>query len=576
MQLSRSAPTVIAAIAAMAALLSAPIAAQRQHVAGLIGEPPDTSNWPHPAAPDGNPFPRSTAPASDLKYRDAKAQLGKTLFWEEQVSSDNTMSCGTCHAPAAGGTDFRAGGLHANGNVGSFGMIRQHASSPIDIDYNFAVNPSPVIDRQITPLHAPTMIGAYVFERLFWDQRAGPDFVDSSNVTIPNFTDWAACEDLSVGPVISDVEMGHEGTNWTTGFIQRKLDESYPLALVDPTTIPPDIQWITGSGATYQKIFDSIFGGDPQFGGAQGVTRERFALAVAHYMRTLIPDQAPIDLGTMSDREVEGFRIMLRSDCFRCHSTSHNPQFTTPFGILLDPFDNPFSDGNMHDIGFGPVKTPTLRNVGLRQRFFSTGQVSTLSALVDFYDNQPFGGPELQGSGPGGTLTPSEKAAVMAFLGNALTDPRVKAESFPFDRPQLASERSDFFPFEVNEYGTATPCPRGQVAEIIANAPPLVTKPVPSGMPTDWFKVGVGQAPPNAPAYILIDTAAGAGPTIWVGPGSILTFVGNTDADGIATVHVPFPLVPATVGTTFYAQWMFVDYGRRCFSDAARFRPFWF
>ena len=25
---------------------------------GLIGNPPDLSNWPHPAAPVGNPFPR--------------------------------------------------------------------------------------------------------------------------------------------------------------------------------------------------------------------------------------------------------------------------------------------------------------------------------------------------------------------------------------------------------------------------------------------------------------------------------------------------------------------------------------
>ena len=40
--------------AAFLSVLCAPVAAQRMHVAGLIGEPPDTSNWPHPAAPDGN------------------------------------------------------------------------------------------------------------------------------------------------------------------------------------------------------------------------------------------------------------------------------------------------------------------------------------------------------------------------------------------------------------------------------------------------------------------------------------------------------------------------------------------
>ena len=32
-----------------------------------------------------------------------KRILGKLLFWEEQLSSDNTMACGTCHQLPAGG-----------------------------------------------------------------------------------------------------------------------------------------------------------------------------------------------------------------------------------------------------------------------------------------------------------------------------------------------------------------------------------------------------------------------------------------------------------------------------------------
>ena len=36
-----------------------------------------------------------------------KRVLGKILFWDEQLSSDNTVACGTCHLPAFGGTDNR-------------------------------------------------------------------------------------------------------------------------------------------------------------------------------------------------------------------------------------------------------------------------------------------------------------------------------------------------------------------------------------------------------------------------------------------------------------------------------------
>ncbi|VAX42527.1 hypothetical protein MNBD_PLANCTO03-1369, partial [hydrothermal vent metagenome] len=38
-----------------------------------------------------------------------KRILGKMLFWDEQLSSDNTMACGTCHRPGAGGIDPRHG-----------------------------------------------------------------------------------------------------------------------------------------------------------------------------------------------------------------------------------------------------------------------------------------------------------------------------------------------------------------------------------------------------------------------------------------------------------------------------------
>lgn len=562
--------------AAVALLLGATSAtAQRLHVAGLIGEPPDVSNWPHPAAPDGNPYPRSTATPAELKQRQIQEELGKMLFWDEQVSSDNTVSCGTCHIPSAGGTDPRPGGLHPSGNIGAFGMIRQH-QNPFtgQIDYGHIVTPSTSIDRQMTGLHTPTMIGSYVFERLFWDMRAGPDFEDTAGLTIPNFTDWASSEALSVGPVVDDIEMGHEDAEWTTGFIQAKLNESYPLALVDIATVPADVLgWVT-SGATYEKLFDNAFGGHPQFGGPQGVTRERFAMAVAHYMRTLIPDKAPIDRGTMTRRQVLGMRILDNSGCFRCHSVTGSPTLTTPGGILADPFDNPFSDGLFHDIGFGPVKTPTLRNVGLRQRFLSTGQIPSFNALITFYENQPFG-LRLIGSGPNFTLTAGERAAVVDFLQNALTDPRVVAEVAPFDRPELASERLG--PFEANEYGVGTPGASGLTPEIIANVPPMVTKPLPSGtMPIDWFKVGVGEAAPFAPAYLLVNTIDDVGPTLWVGPGFTVLFIGNTSPEGIATAHVPFPLIPATIGTAFYTQWMLDDGGVRAFSNAAKFVPFQF
>lgn len=53
------------------------------------------------------------APAANPVTKD-KALLGKMLFWDEQLSSDGSIACGTCHIPGAGGSDPRigAGSIH--------------------------------------------------------------------------------------------------------------------------------------------------------------------------------------------------------------------------------------------------------------------------------------------------------------------------------------------------------------------------------------------------------------------------------------------------------------------------------
>src|SRR6185503_15239054 len=40
-----------------------------------------------------------------------KAILGKILFWDEQLSSDDTVACGTCHRAGSGGSDPRSNQL---------------------------------------------------------------------------------------------------------------------------------------------------------------------------------------------------------------------------------------------------------------------------------------------------------------------------------------------------------------------------------------------------------------------------------------------------------------------------------
>ena len=545
------------------ALILAPPAFSQFQKKSIIGD--DTlllNGWLYPKGPDANPFRKP----SDPQFQGTRERilLGKMVFWDEQLSADGTMSCGTCHFPTTGGGDARDGALHPNGKTGSLGVLPQQL-----VDYGDGATTN--FDRLVTPRNAPTMIGAGYFEKLFWDRRAGPDFPDANGNPQTGFSLFAAAEAQVAGPPISEVEMGHFGITWTSGNIQAKLGASRPLALATPATIPPDVAPLVNQGLTYDQHFDNVFG-------TGGVTRNRIAMAVAHYMRSLIPNQAPIDIPFAMTQDMrDGFDIMNDSNCFQCHSASVTIPGTllqmNPDNTLVDPFDQPLSDGRFHFINLPPpgdiledgsnasVKTPTLRNVGLRRRFFHSGQFSSLADIVAFYNGEIGNG----NAGFNHVLDSVEKGKVLQFLGRALTDPRVAQGLPPFDRPDLYSER---VPFETNEYGTGTAGTGGLVPEILANAPPNVGN--------AFFKVGVGNALAGATAILSVSNTQAGGPNIWIGPPTT-NVVTTINAQSIGTASLPIANDPTLIGTPMFMQWTIVDPAApfsRARSDAAGFTIF--
>jgi len=567
----------LALLTLCAASICTDAVSQRQQIRDVVGSPPDLSNWPHPAAPDGNPFPRSTASAAELQLRDDMVQLGKALFWDEQVSTDNTVACGTCHMPRAGGTDDRPGAVHANGNFGTFGVVSQQLSGG-QIVYGAPGGSAQPDQRAVTDVAAPSAIGAYMFDQLFWDKRAGPDFKHDNGAVITGFSKWAALEALSVGPPTSDVEMGHHGITWASGYLQNKIGDAHPLALVEPGTIPQDVQWLTTMQLPYAALFDLVFQNhsNSDLDGIQGVTRERFAAALAHYQRTLIPDQAPIDTGNITAQMEEGFEVLRVRGCFECHSATEPTQLVN--GKLPNSFDNLFSDGTLHPININNApdrKTPTLRNLGLRKKFFSTGHggdgtptdrpfVGSRNELLDFYVDGP------GRLGFDGFLSETDRAAVEAFLFDALTDPRVANEQFPFDRPML---RSEMDPFEANEYGAGSPASDGITPEIIANYPPLI----PVNGSQSNFRVGMSSGFPGAVPFLMVTPAAGTGAFGYWVSGPMVTLPGSiVDANGMSTVHYSVPADPALKDVPSFVQWIVLEPNTISFTNAAHFTPFYF
>lgn len=494
-----------------------------------------------------------------------KRVLGKVLFFDEQMSMNNVVSCATCHIPGRGGTDpriARAAGPDGLANtaddiLGSPGVIRADPLNQYLRDLTFGLNP------QITSRAANTSINAGYAPELFWDGRATSQFVDPQTGEVA-IASGGALESQAVGPPLSSVEMGHDNVDWPK--VIAKLRASRPLDLA--TQIPPDVAAALADKPTYPELFRRAFGDG-------AITARRIAFALATYQRTLISDQTPWDRfqagdqTAMTPQQVQGFQAFT-SAAQRCNDCHTAPLFTN------NTFRNVGVRPPTEDVGRqaitnapnnadrGKFKVPGLRNVGLKRTFFHHGAVraagpgigtpATLADAVRFYDraapNQalpqfPLNQDPLMAQI---VLPPQVQTLIVDFLQNALTDPRVAGEQFPFDRPVLVADRPTN---RATIVGGGTAGTGGNVPVIIVQTPPMV------GL-TD-FRVGVDRALGGAIARLAVSTTPPTNGRIT--PDRFVAELTTANAGagvGIATAF--WALTPGTVtpGQPLFVQW-FVD-----------------
>ncbi len=155
--------------------------------------------------------------------------LGKILFWDEQLSSDDTVACGTCHIPAAGGADPRLAPHPGPDSLfgtdddtsGSFGIVRRDSQNQPISDPIFGD------ERQITGRSSPNIFMSMYGGDMFWDGRASDQFFDPINPGQVVVADNGGLESQAVAPILSDVEMAHENRDWTD--VTDKLLAAVPL-----------------------------------------------------------------------------------------------------------------------------------------------------------------------------------------------------------------------------------------------------------------------------------------------------------------------------------------------------------
>lgn len=303
---------------------------------------------------------------------DRVATLGRVLFYDLRLSTNNRASCASCHQQAFGFTDSMR---FSNG----------------------------ISTAATTDFHA-MRLGNLRYWRpgtTFWNRRA------------------ASAEAQASHPLHSLVEMGWGGPAGGFDALVRKMDATdyYPDLFV----------WAFGSRTiTEARVQQAL----AQFVRALISSSSRWDAGYAQVFSPTAPMRAlNIDLPNFTAQENRGRQLFMTSvaqggaGCSACH-------LPPTFALAANARSNGLDAGETR-----LFKAPSLRNVGLTGPYMHDGRFTTLSEVVDFYDHGVQDGPALDDRlrGKGGpwrlNLGADDRAALVAFLmtltdRTLTTDPR--------------------------------------------------------------------------------------------------------------------------------------------------------
>ncbi len=344
-------------------------------VAAVLNLPPAPFNYSNIALPPylnaPNIIGQINTPGNN-PITDNGATLGRVLFYDKNLSFNNTISCASCHKQANAFSDPVAKSQGFNG-----GLTGRNSMSLIMAKY-------------------------YPNGRFFWDQRA------------------ASLEEQVLMPVQDLVEMG-----MTLPALETKLkglayypplfQRAYGDTNVTSGRIAAALSQFVRSIVSYRSKYDAGRGALPAVPAP--------------------PPNAPFSNFTPQENRGKEIFLSPLGGCAPCHgSETFTAPEEKNNGIDLATTDRGFGAvaNNMNlDATF---KVTTLRNVELTAPYMHDGRFTTLEQVVEHYSggvrNHPNLSPQLRlpnGLPRQANLSPEDKAALVTFL-KTLTDPTIASD----------------------------------------------------------------------------------------------------------------------------------------------------
>ncbi len=324
-------------------------------------------------------------PATQYKYftgnvsdstADAKATLGRVLFYDQTLSVNNGVSCASCHKQALGFADNMALSMGFDGRPTLRNSKGIHTLLPNSSRMFFGT-----LDQMMTTMRTP----------LFWDGR-------SDNIV-----------DLVKRPITNHIEMGI-----------NNVDQL--VSKVNSIAYYPDLfnKAFGSSEVTMDKISSAL----GAFMVSLNTGNSKFDLSLTKG-------------GTLNSLEQRGKDLFFGTyNCANCHLVSTNSYSTED----TNSFRDIGLDINYTDLGRGVVlgantsnnkgkfRVPTLANVALTAPYMHDGRYKTLDEVIEHYSHNVKGSDNLDpilrnsdGTPRKMNIPDADKQALIAFL-NTMTD----------------------------------------------------------------------------------------------------------------------------------------------------------